>query len=90
MFADLYGEMWGATKHRECHTGHYHKEETFTLPGMVAHRHPTLSATGTYAGRLGHNSRRRARGITYHEEFGRVGSNDVSPEMFERNSRASA
>lgn len=81
MFADLYSEMWGATKHREGHTGHYHQEETHTLPGMVVHRHTTLAGTGDYAGRLGLKTRRRARCITYDEEFGRVGSNDQSPEM---------
>jgi hypothetical protein len=81
MFADLYSEMWGATKHREGHCGHYHQEETHTLPGMVVHRHTTLAATGDYAGRLGMKTRRRARCITYHEHFGRVGSNDQSPEM---------
>lgn len=81
MFADLYSEMWGATKHREAHCGHYHQEETHTLPGMVVHRHTTLAGTGDYAGRLGLKTRRRARCLTYHDEFGRVGSNDQSPEM---------
>lgn len=81
MFADLYSEMWGATKHREAHCGHYHQEETYTLPGMLVHRHTTLAATGDYAGRLGLKTRRRARCITYHDEFGRVGTNDRSPEM---------
>lgn len=89
-FSDIYSAMWGATDHREAHCGHYHKEETYNGPGMLVRRHPTLAATGTYAARMAYNSTRRARCITYHAEHGRVGSNDMTPEMLGIDSRASA
>jgi len=81
IFAANFPEIWGCTKHREAHTGHYHKEEVATHNGMIVRRHPTLTATGSYAARLGYASNRRAIGITYHKEYGRVAVNEVVPEM---------
>ncbi len=81
IFAANFPEMWGTSVYREAHTGHYHKEEVASLNGMTVRRHPTLTATGTYASRLGYVSSRRAMGITYHREYGRVAANEVIPEM---------
>lgn len=83
LFASEYSEMWGATKKRYCHTGHRHHVEEKEHAGMTVVQHPTLAARDAYAARGGWISERQATAITYHREFGKVGSNTVTPEMLE-------
>lgn len=81
LFADMYDEMWGATKKRYVHCGHMHHEDIKMHTGMTVHQHPTLSARDAYAARGGWAAMRQVTGLTYHRTFGQVASNTVSPEM---------
>jgi hypothetical protein len=83
LFATDFHEMWGVTTKRYIHTGHRHHVEVKEYPGATVHQHPTLAAKDAYAARGGWRAERRANCITYHKEFGEVGSNTVSPEMIE-------
>ena len=81
LFADMYDEMWGATKKRYVHCGHMHHEHIKMHAGMTVHQHPTLSARDAYAARGGWSALRQVTGLTYHRVYGQVASNTVSPEM---------
>ena len=83
LFATDFAKMWGDTTKRYIHTGHRHHVEVKEHPGATVHQHPTLAAKDAYAARGGWRAERRANCITYHKEFGEVGSNTVSPEMIE-------
>lgn len=81
VFATDFSEMWGRTKYRVIHTGHYHHRDVKEHPGVEVYQHPTLAASDAYAARGGWRSLRRAVALTYHKELGEVGSVIVSPEM---------
>lgn len=83
LFATDFAKMWGDTTKRYIHTGHRHHVEVKEHPGATVHQHPTLAAKDAYAARGGWRAERRANCITYHKEYGEVGSNTVSPEMIE-------
>lgn len=83
LFAAQFPTIWGATTKRYAHTGHRHHEETKEHSGMKVTQHPTLAARDAHASRHGYLSERQATCITYHAEFGQVGSITVVPEMFE-------
>lgn len=74
-------EMWGQTKFRFCHMGHLHHRYEKEDNGIVVVQHPTLAARDAHSARHGWWANRAAKAITYHEEFGEVGSNYVTPEM---------
>lgn len=87
-FADLpllmaaqFPAEWGATAKRYVHTGHLHHAEEKDFPGIRVVRHPTLAARDAYAARGGWISERQASAITYHAEYGHVGTAIVTPEM---------
>jgi hypothetical protein len=81
MFAAQFAKTWGQTTRRYVHCGHRHHSYENEKDGMVITQHPTLAGRDAYAARSGWHSERRARCITYHKSFGRVASNDVTPEM---------
>lgn len=81
IFAATYPEIWGATRKRYCHTGHRHHVEEKEHAGMTVVQHPTLAARDAYAARGGWISERQASVITYHDQFGQVARNTVTPEM---------
>lgn len=81
LFATDFSEVWGRTKYRVIHTGHYHHRDVKEYPGVEVYQHPTLSASDAYAARHGFRSQRRAIGLTYHRAFGEVGSVTITPEM---------
>lgn len=83
MFAARYPEIWGATKYRYGHSGHMHHqmEALRERGGMIWRQHPTLAAPDSYSVRGGWDSKREATAITYHSEYGQVGTVTVSPEM---------
>ena len=81
VFAAEYPIIWGSTKYRYCHTGHYHHRRVLEDAGMVIEQHPTLAARDAYAARLGLHAIRSAHAITYHMKFGEVGRVTVSPDM---------
>jgi hypothetical protein len=81
LFASQFPEIWGKTTKRYCHTGHRHHVEEKEHSGMIVIQHPTLSARDAYASRGGWISERQATSITYHEKYGQVARNTVTPEM---------
>jgi hypothetical protein len=81
LFASSYAPMWGATTKRYAHTGHEHHVDEKEYSGMTVIQHSTLSARDAYAARNGYMSERQATAITYHDQFGQVARNTVSPEM---------
>lgn len=80
LFATDYAEVWGRTKYRVAHTGHYHHRDVKEHSGMEVYQHPTLAASDAHAARGGWRSLRRAVALTYHRDLGEVGSVIVSPE----------
>jgi hypothetical protein len=82
-FAAQYPQMWGATTKRYAHAGHQHHKYVKEHGGMTVIQHPTLAARDAYASRGGWFAERAATAITYHDVFGEVASNTVSPEMLE-------
>lgn len=81
LFAASFPEVWGATRKRYCHTGHRHHVEEKEHSGMTVVQHPTLAARDAYAARGGWISERQAQAITYHNVYGQVARNIVTPEM---------
>ena len=74
LFAAQYAEIWGQTKHRYVHTGHYHEVNIKEHPGIIIEQHPTIASPDAYAARNGFMSKRQASAITYsakHVEIGR-------------------
>jgi hypothetical protein len=84
LFASRFSQMWGETQYRYCHTGHYHHADEKEHPGMTVIQHPTLAAPDAYAARGGWDSHRVAQAIFYHDKYGQVGRNFVTPEMLSR------
>jgi len=81
LFAAQFREMWGKCDKVAIHTGHFHHRELREHAGCEVIRHPTLAARDAYAARHGWQSQRRITAITYHKEFGEVGTSTVCPEM---------
>jgi len=82
VFAERYAEMWGRTKKRYAHAGHYHHEvEKKDVGGMRVTQHPTLAPNDSHSARGGYAANQQTSVITYHERFGKVAENVVTPEM---------
>lgn len=81
LFAAQYRKMWGECEKVSIHTGHRHHKEVKEHPGAEVVQHPTLAARDAHAARGGWWSERRISALTYHRDFGEVGSNTVTPEM---------
>jgi hypothetical protein len=81
LFAAQFRQMWGECSKVAIHTGHRHHREVKEHPGAEVIQHPTLAARDAFAARGGWWSERRIIALTYHREFGEVGSNSVTPEM---------
>lgn len=80
IFAAQYAEMWGSTKHRYVHTGHFHEVNEQEYPGVIVLQHPTLASPDAYAARNGYLSKRQAMAITYHADRGEIGRAIFLPE----------
>lgn len=83
LFAAQFPRVWGSSLKRYCHTGHRHHAEEKEHSGMLVIQHPTLSARDAYAARGGWVAERQATAMTFHEKFGLVARNTVTPEMLE-------
>lgn len=83
LFADRYDEMWGRTKKRYVHCGHWHHELAVAeKSGMRILQHPTLAPLDSHAARHGYSpNQRQTVAITYHEAFGKACEHVVTPEM---------
>ena len=82
-FAAQFSEIWGATIYRYCHLGHYHHLYSKDHSGMRVTQHPTIAARDAHASRGGYIAPREATAITYHADYGQVGSYTITPEMLE-------
>ena len=83
LFAAQFPKVWGSSVKRYCHTGHRHHAEEKEHSGMTVIQHPTLSARDAYAARGGWVAERQATAMTFHDRFGLVARNTVTPEMLE-------
>lgn len=81
LFASQFPKIWGETLHRYAHTGHRHHEEIKEHSGMKVQQHSTLVSRDAYASRGGWMSMRQCVAITYHNRFGQVACNTITPEM---------
>lgn len=81
LFASQFPVMWGETSKRYAHTGHRHHVDEKEHSGMTVTQHATLAARDAYAARGGWIAERQAQCITYHNEYGQVARNIVTPEM---------
>lgn len=81
VFAGLFREVFGRTKHAYAHMGHLHSVDMKETNLMIVEQHRTLAAPDAYAARGGWLSGRDAKVITYHKEFGEVGRLSISPDM---------
>ena len=90
-FAAAFGVMWGATRYRYGHSGHYHHEVVVKEePGMKWTQHPTLAPNDSHSARGGYVAQRQACAITYSDKTGRVFETVVTPEMLTDDFRAAA
>jgi hypothetical protein len=83
LFAAQFRAMWGACPKVYIHTGHRHHKEDKEHSGCRVIQHPTLAARDAHAARGGWWSERAITAVSYHREFGEVGTVTVSPEMLE-------
>ena len=74
-------KMWGNTKYRYAHVGHYHTTHEQEANGITIIQHATLAAKDAYAHRHGWLSNRSITGTTYHKEYGQVARTTITPEM---------
>jgi len=83
LFASQFPVIWGNTLKRYCHTGHRHHKEIKEHSGMTVQQHQTIAARDSHSSRGGWMSERAVEAITYHHEYGQVGSITIVPEMLE-------
>lgn len=76
-------DVWGASKHSYFHIGHEHHHESVETEFGVVEMHQTLAARDSHASRGGYFSGRSAQIITYHEKYGEVGRNRITPQMLD-------
>lgn len=81
VFARKFREIYGSCTHCYGHAGHLHHERKLETPLMHVEQHPTLASSDAHASRHGYMSDRSAKVITYHKEYGEVGTVQINPEM---------
>lgn len=80
IFAAQYAPMWGRTRFRYAHCGHYHEVFEQEHPGIQVLQHPTIASPDAYAARNGYMSKRQAMAITYHRSLGEIARNTFIPQ----------
>lgn len=81
VFVGKFREMFGRCEHNYGHVGHLHSDGVVETNLMKVERHRTLAAPDAYASKGGWLSKRDAKVITYHREFGEVSRITLSPKM---------
>jgi len=81
VFASMFRDVYGQTKHSYAHVGHLHNEQVVESPLMLVQQHRTLTGKSSFEMRGGWNSERAAQVHIYHVEHGRVGMIEITPEM---------
>lgn len=84
VFAGMFRELYGRASHAYGHCGHLHSDAVEETSLMRLERHRTLAAADAYAASGGWLSKRDAKVIVYHREFGEVSRLTLSPEMVHR------
>lgn len=82
-FIAKFRDIFGRTKFSYAHCGHLHHDVVRETNTMHIEQHETLAAPDSHASRGAWMSKRSAKCITYHKEFGEVGRITISPEMLE-------
>jgi hypothetical protein len=82
-FIAKFREIFGRTQYSYAHCGHLHHDVVRETNTMHIEQHETLAAPDSHASRGAWLSKRSAKCITYHKEFGEVGRLTISPEMLE-------
>lgn len=83
LFAAQYPKIWGGTVKRYAHMGHQHHVAQKEYSGMLITQHSTLSARDSYAAQGGWLSERQVTSFTYHDKYGQVATNTITPEMLQ-------
>lgn len=81
VFAGMFREIYGRCPHSFGHVGHLHNDEAKDGNLMKVERHRTLAPSDSYAAGGGWLSKRDAKVIVYHREFGECARFTLSPEM---------
>lgn len=81
VFAGKFREMFGRCEYCYGHVGHLHSDELFSSNLMKVERHNTLAPSDAFASSGGWLSKRDAKVITYHRDFGEVSRSIISPNM---------
>lgn len=81
VFASLFREAFGKTKYSYAHMGHLHHSASKEDGLMIVTQHPTMAVKDAHSAKGGYVSMRGASVISYHKEFGEVGSITIRPEM---------
>jgi hypothetical protein len=82
-FIAKFREIFGRTQYSYAHCGHLHHDVVRETNTMHIEQHETLAAPDSHASRGAWLSKRSAKVITYHKEFGEVGRITISPEMLQ-------
>jgi hypothetical protein len=82
-FIAKFREIFGRTQYSFAHCGHLHHDVVRETNTMHIEQHETLAAPDSHASRGAWLSKRSAKCITYHKDFGEVGRLTISPEMLE-------
>jgi hypothetical protein len=81
VFAGKFRQLFGRCEYSYGHIGHLHSDAVHESSLMRIERHRTLAAADAYASSGGWLSKRDAKVITYHKEFGEVSRITLSPQM---------
>jgi hypothetical protein len=81
VFAAKFREIYGQTKYSYAHLGHKHSNQVVEDNLMISEQHPTLANPDCYAVHGGWLSKRAAKVVTYHKDYGKVGEIQITPEM---------
>lgn len=84
VFVANFREMYGRCEYSYGHVGHLHSDEVVETNLMRIERHRTLAPGDAYAAGGGWNSKRDAKVITYHAEYGEVSRITLSPQMVQK------
>jgi hypothetical protein len=81
VFAGKFRQIYGRCDHAYGHVGHLHSDAVHESSLMRTERHRTLAAPDAHASLGGWLSKRDAKVITYHKDFGEVSRITLSPQM---------
>lgn len=81
VFVGKFRELYGRAKQCYGHVGHLHSDAVIETNLMRIERHRTLAPADAYSAGGGWLSKRDAKVITYHSEYGEVSRITLSPQM---------